>query len=483
MSKKDSFLKHMLIIGGGAIINFVVGLITLPLITRLVDPEQYGQMSMFTTYSSIASLVLTFGLDQALVRFFYQSDDDEYKRRLLTRCWLYPFAFMLLLSIPCAAFFSLFNKSLGEESLIIVILFLLDVYILFLNRYAMLILRLEKKSKMYSAATIAHKVLYVLIIISWVPFEELHHFRIMATASVCSYGITTLIAILSCRKKWIPSFTKFDSEQKYSNLIKYGLPLMVSSGVYLFFQAIDRISLQFFVSYTEVGIYSSAMSLMSIITIVRTAFTTVWMPSTIEKYEQNPEDKTFYQNANRYMTVLMFFIGFSLILCKDIIVLFLGEKYRASSVLLPFLLFQPIMYTVSETTVIGVYFKKKSYAHVIIAGISCAVNLTGNLILIPIIGPKGAAISTGVSYIVFFTLRTLFSNRYYYVDYKLWKFYSVTALLIIFALYNTFWEFSIYTVGIYIISIAVILILYKQTVLDMLKTGLSFIKRKRIKEK
>ncbi len=481
MPKKDSLLKHMLVVGGGAMLNLLVGLITLPLITRLVDPEQYGQMSMFTTYSSIASLVLTFGLDQALVRFYYRNEEKIYKRRLLTRCWFYPFIFTLALSIPCAAVFLFLNRTSGSEIFIITVLFLLNVYVLLINRYAMLVLRLEKKSKMYSAATVAHKALYVLIIIAWVPFEKLHHFRIMAIASVVSYGITTLLAILNCRRSWLPYFSENESEEKYFNLVKYGFPLMISSGVYLFFQAIDRISLQFFSSYAEIGIYSSAASLMSIIAIVRTSFTTVWMPATVERYERDPEDKTFYQNGNRYITVLMFAIGFTLILCKDLIVLFLGEAYREASVLLPFLLFQPIMYTISETTVVGVYFKKKSYAHVIIASIACIVNLIGNFILIPIIGPKGAAISTGVSYIVFFTLRTWFSNRYYYVDYKLWKFYLTTALLIAFAFFNTFWKFSLYTVGLYIILVIIILILYRQTVCDMIKLGLEFIKKKRKK--
>lgn len=480
--KKDTILKQTLVIGSGAIMNFIIGLFTTPLITRLVEPVQYGQMSMFTTYSTIASMVLTFGLDQAVVRFFYQSEEIGYKRKLLTQCWLYPFFICVALSVPSAVIFALFNKSLGNDSIIITVLFLLGVYTLFINRYAMLILRLEKKSKQYSIATIAHKVLYVLIIVAWVPFESANHFRIMAIASIVSYAITTFIAVISCRKIWTPCLSNNVTGQKYIDLVKYGFPLMVSSGVYLFFQAIDRISLQFFFSYTVVGIYSSAMSLMSIIAVVRTAFTTVWMPATIEHYEKNPEDRTMYQNGNRFITVIMFAVGFTLILCKDLIVLFLGEKYREASVLLPFLLFQPIMYTVSETTVVGIYFKKKSQAHIVIAAIACVVNFIGNFILIPLIGPKGAAISTGLSYIVFFTLRTIFSNKYYYVDYKLGKFYAVTVLLILFALYNTFFKFGIIAVAMYIVAVTVVLTLYWHTVRDMIRLSINFIMKKKTKE-
>lgn len=69
--------------------------------------------------------------------------------------------------------------------------------------------------------------------------------------------------------------------------------------------------------------------------------------------------------------------------------------------MIPFLAFHPIMYTISEVTVGGLVFKKKSKIQVIVSVVPCVVNFIGNTILVPFYGGRGAAISTGISYILF----------------------------------------------------------------------------------
>ena len=152
-------------------------------------------------------------------------------------------------------------------------------------------------------------------------------------------------------------------------LMKYALPLTVTMGITYLFQALDRLSIQYFCDYSEVGIYASTMSLVNVFAIIQTTFNTLWSPMAIEHYSKDPEDRTFYQKGNQIITVIMFFLGVSLILCKDVFALLLGEKYRAATYILPFLIFHPIMYTISETTVTGINFMKKSNMTVIIAGI------------------------------------------------------------------------------------------------------------------
>lgn len=103
---------------------------------------------------------------------------------------------------------------------------------------------------------------------------------------------------------------------------------------------------------------------------------------------------------------------------------------------------------------------KKSGAHIIITLVSCITNIIGNIILVPKLGCQGAAISTGVSYIVFFTMRTLIANRYFYIDFKLGSFYFVTFLSVLYALYNSFNSFNIFTVVGYLVCIVFVMILY-----------------------
>lgn len=174
------------------------------------------------------------------------------------------------------------------------------------------------------------------------------------------------------------------------------------------------------------------------------------------------------------MTFAMFFIGISLILCKDLFVLLLGEDYRGSAAMIPFLCLSPIMLTISDTTVIGITFSKKSYLQIIVSAVACAVNIAGNTLLVPIIGGVGAAISTGLSYIVFFAMRTILSNRYFPMKWGMGKFSRITLLFLAYAWYNTFHSFGIVTVLGYVTLFAIIAFNYQ----DVIRDGFHLLKKR-----
>jgi len=149
--------------------------------------------------------------------------------------------------------------------------------------------------------------------------------------------------------------------------------------------------------------------------------------------------------------------------------LLLGKEYRLAAFMVPFLIFTPIMYTISETTVLGINFNKKQRSHTYIALISCITNVLGNLLLVPKYGGIGASISTGLSYIVFFAARTYISYRYFKVNYHLKEFYIMTFSFIIYSLYATFNKFGIVYVLLGILEVAILYILYGKHVKKFIK--------------
>jgi O-antigen/teichoic acid export membrane protein len=259
--------------------------------------------------------------------------------------------------------------------------------------------------------------------------------------------------------------------RKYSQpnlgvLIKYGMPFILTNGISTVFQGIDKFSLNYFCSYEEVGVYSSAMSLVNIFGIVQSSFNALWAPMATEHFEKNRDDKTFYQKGNAYITILMFLLGICLIFFKNILVILLGEKYREAASILPCLCFYPIMYTISETTVSGINFANKSYLHILVVLGACIINVIGNLLLVPILGGRGAAIATGASYIVFFVLRTYFANKCFPVNFKLKRFRILVCVTFVYALYNTFSEFNVIEVLMFFIVLFILYVLYRKEIAE-----------------
>ena len=472
MDNNKSFLKHFTIIGGGTVINMILGLISEPIITRLVDPEDNGRYGIFTMYASIAVMILCIGLDQALVRFYYDNDGDQHKRSLLSKCVTVP----ILLCIGVSAVIMVLSLTgIVKFKFDPLIMGILCVFTLFqlMFRFSLLLVRLEYKSKLYSLLNIIHKLVYLVAVFPLIFLFKNNNVLSLVTAATLSMFVCLFTSIAANKRLWkLRRSEANECSATLKELMTYGYPYILSMGLATLFSAIDKISLDIFRTDSEVGVYTSALTLINVFAIIQTTFNTLWQPMSVEHYSKDKQDKTFYQRGNQMITIVMFFIGITLILCKDIFIYILGPKYREAAYILPFLCFNPIMYTISETTVSGLVFMKKSKMQVVVSAGACITNIIGNIILVPWLGCKGAAISTGLSYIVFFTLRTVLSNRYFYVDFKLGRFYTLTAAVTLYCLYNTFFKFGIITVVGYICCLALLTVLY----LDNVKWGLNYLK-------
>lgn len=460
---KENFLKHFFVIGGGTIVSMIIGLITTPIITRLVVPADYGRLSIFTMYSSILLMILCIGLDQSLVRYYYKEDTITYKRYIIRQCATIP----MILGVICAVLLFVLQKNgifvIGER-IEEIVLFGIYLILQIVNRFSILIIRLEHKSKQYTMVNIINKILYVVLAIVMLKLVENNDALILFFATVVSYGIATVFSIFVEKKLWFYGGEKCRcKEVDFKTLVQYGYPFILSMGISTVFQYLDKIFINYYCGFEEVGIYTSATSLISLFALVQSTFNTLWTPMAIEHFEKNPDDKKFYQNGNAVITVVMFSIGICLVAFKDIFALILGPEYREAAYILPFLMFNPIMYTISETTVGGIVFFEKSKMHIVVAGISCICNFIGNMILVPQLGGRGAAISTGISYISFFLLRTLISNRYYYIDFRLRRFAILTATVIAYATLNTFYSNIGLTIVGFVVGILMLLLLYRDT--------------------
>ena len=436
MSNKNK-LNHIVELFGGTIISVIVGVLTTPIITRLVSPEVYGQLNLFNLYDGIIVMVFCLGLDQALIRFYYRNTSLEYRKNLVRSCVIFPSLMLGIVgfTLIILCMIKAINFKFGIYGIIALVICSLCQLI---RRFSFIILRLEYKTKWYSILHIMQKIIYVFCAILLLSIINGFDFEILTISTIFSVILVTIVSILSTKKLWCLSSNN-KVVVNFKELLKFGLPFVLSMGLTTLFQAIDQFSINYFCGFYENGIYSSAMSKIHIFSLVQTTFNALWVPMSTEHYQKHHNsNKEFFVDANNHISFIMFFIGICIILMKNIIVYLLGSEYRLAVYIIPCLVFNPIMHTLSETTAIGINFSKKSYLHIIVSLVVCIVNIWGNFILVPVYGGRGAAISTGVSYIVFFVLRTIFSVREFHVSYDYRKIVTMTLILLSYSLYCTF---------------------------------------------
>ena len=467
--KRNSLINKFLSFSIGSWISIIIGVLGTLLITRLFSPDQTGIVSMFEPFANITTIFIICGIDQSFMRFFYV-EKEENRKNFLFNCFKLP---MIINGIFIIIFF-LFRKyilnfffEIYSFKLFLILCFYISLLIF--NKFAFLVIRMQQKGTTYSILLVIQKVSYILSIILIALFIN-NDYKALIISTVISLLVSTIIAMICEHNYWnIFTLNKRKTNITQKEIFCYGIPLVFTFVINWLFEFVDKLTIGYFWNGSEIGIYDAAAKIVKILSVIQASFTTFWIPVAFEKYETNPDDTQFFEKVNLLITTAMFFGGILVILFRDIIVLLLGKSYRLAAFMVPFLIFTPIMYTISETTVLGINFNKKQRSHTYIALISCATNVLGNLLLVPKYGGVGASISTGLSYIVFFSARTYISYRYFKVNYHLKEFYIMTFSFIIYSLYATFNKFGIVYVLLGILEVAILYILYGKHVKKFIK--------------
>ncbi|MBQ2658412.1 MAG: lipopolysaccharide biosynthesis protein [Erysipelotrichaceae bacterium] len=449
----------------GALINTLLSFFTTPILTRIIDPASSGKLTIFNTRVGILTSLFYFGLNEALLRFFYSYEKEEDKRKLLKLCFLFPVVILLTVFFVSLIFF-INGFIITDYSMFFFILLFLCIFFTIWERMSNELLQNEMNSSTYSWASIVKKAVYCIGTIVLIPKYKNNQFFFLAVLTTVSVMASALIGTVATRKYW--RFNNIGYPENKTEIFRYSLPMYVYFAFYSLFDSADKLFIERFCTDYEIGIYGTAFSLVGVYSVLQTAFIAIWRPVQTKHYTENPNDITFIQKGNRYITILMFFLGINTIMFKDIICMLLGPSYRPGAMLIPFLIFNPIMNTMIWTVTSGIEISKKSYLNVLIIVISLAVLSVGSLYLIPSLGTKGSAISVAASLIVQYYLTLFFSNRNRYVDYGTIKMTLVLILMLLFAYYSTFFSLGYLTVILYVLCLSVFTTLYFNDIKDML---------------
>lgn len=415
----------------GQVIVFFLGIITTPIITRLYLPAEMGKYSYFESFSSLMYTILILGLDQSFICYFY-TEKEEAQIKLFYKVVIPPILLAIIIGCLFFPFRNVFSFYLvGEGNGIYFIFFLLQVISSILLRFVTSLTRMQQNTLLFSVLLSGQKIVYLMLAILFSLYDTNTYFNLIK-AFLFSNIIVILIGNIFTIKKYSQNSQKVKTT--YKDLFVFGVPFVFSNALTWVFQSMDKIAIKGFCNYKEVGIYAGAVSIVNLITVFQTSFTTFWIPIAYEHYEKEPENTQFFIRVNEMVSYAMIALATGIVMCRDIIISFLGREYQTAVGVFPFLLLMPIMYTVSETTSLGINFKKKSVFHIYISLLVSVANIIGNLCLVPAMGAKGAAISTGCSYVLFWAFRSLFSYRVYKIKYNLKQFIKG---LVLFAGYCT----------------------------------------------
>lgn len=431
MHKKENFFSSLLKFAIGPLGGAMIGFITVPVTTWLVDPEQFGLTTMFTLFQTLLTSFIYLGLDQAYGREY---NNRKYtKSQLLFNSMLPSILISAITMIILACFMVPISIYLfGEVNYLLMNCLIIWLPFVVMERFLLLDIRMQEKGLQYSMYNILTKIFVMFLTIGLLlGYERTYTSIVLGT--VLSQIISCTILIFMSRKQFCFKNNQIDFAL-IKQMLKFGLPILPSIIIVWVLNSSDRLALNYYSTIDEIGIYFAAMKLVTALNMIQSIFASFWVPMAYRWHEEGVEKEQF-EKVSYGLGVFMGALFIGVLLFKKIMVMILSPEYSEAQYILPFLLFSPIMYTMSETTTLGIAFSRKTHFNIWVSLIAAIVNLAVNFTLVPLIGGVGAAMGTGIAYIAFFWARTLISRCYWY-KFDL-KFYCLnTIILLVVALVN-----------------------------------------------
>lgn len=458
MSVKKFFVHYSHFLTGSALVQ-MLGLVSFPIITRVLSVEQYGILGLVTTTMFVMLCFAKAGLSDGIIRFYKQCSESpekltEFSSTVVVRGLILSFSVAILFVLVFPSVSGLINVAPEYNKYFMI----MGGYLLIrpLNIIVLNILRVAEKTVMYNAVNLGAKVLSIalsLILLIFVIGDFYGYFVGLVIAEV-----VVLLFLFSWFTKKHKVRLKAVSGPLAMNLMKFGAPLLISELSYLLLTYVDRYMLMAYMGEGALGIYSVGANLASYVNdLIMFSLSYAVLPIYIGIYEKEGREKTeaFLSKCLNYLliAVMAVFAGYAATI-EDLLSILASEKYLAAASFSPIILLGSFFLGMNSVLRAGLYLKKDTVSILAIMISSLVLNVVLNLFMIPAYGVTGAAISQLISctFAVLLTITLSFRHIFIRVELKSALYYAALSAFMYLAI---FWITTPFTVLTLLVKMAI----------------------------
>lgn len=400
------------------IVPGVVGFISIPIITRLFSPGDYGDYVLVVATVSIFSALVGW-ISMSIIRFYpvYERDGKlgEFYGNVIVSAIIsvaiIGFIGSIILLLLKPYFSSCFYNLMWVGMLVFILTSFFGVFQYFL--------RAKRQVGWYSGFSIWNnltKLGFGLLLVL------IFHFGVegLLWGAVLSIAFALPFLFKKATEKVHVNY-KALSGTIISKMAKYSFPLVIGNLAAWILSLSDRYLLEFFRNSQEVGIYSASYNVAEYsIMLIVSLFMFASGPISIQIWEKDGEEKSksFVSKVTRYYLIVCIpaVVGLS-VLAKPIMSILTGKEYFIGYQIIPFIALGTFLFGLQQRFQAGfVYYKKTGFItfSIVTSGL---LNLVLNFFFIPKYGYMAAALTTLVSYAFLMVLMIIVSRRFF-----IWEF-------------------------------------------------------------
>ena len=274
-----AFFKDFMIYGLASVISKIAAVLLMPVYTSILTREEYGAMAMMVSMKGIIDIVSNLNIHSGIARDYYEKDINR-KVLISTGFWS-----ILILSVTIMSVM-LLTRNFWKETVLGLqgyetsfILLLMTIPAGSLVSYFSILTRFKKKPVLFSIGMIINLVIQLSIAIYTI---------VVLRIGISGFFLATLVADIfsiiyfSLLNKEYISFS-FNKTYLKRALI-FSVPLLPAILAGWVDTSLGQIIVGKYVSLTDLGVYSVALQLASVFTLISTALNNVWSPFLYENY-------------------------------------------------------------------------------------------------------------------------------------------------------------------------------------------------------
>lgn len=445
---KDTFIFALGNLGSKLILFLLV-----PVYTNYLTTEEYGTAEFIFTISQLIVPILSVSIWEGIIRYGLKKEED-YRDVLKTGLIVYLICSCVIMGITPVWKFYKPVSSWG-----IYVSFYSIGYIG--NQIGLNYLRVKNKTKLFAIVSV-----FQTLILAIANIILLGKIKI----GISGYLLANILSLFAANLLIYLAgdlFSDLKEGHINSNLLKkmliYSAPLVVNNISWWIIHSSDKIMIEAMLTGVELGLYTVATKMPSLINVFISIFTQAWGVSSIKEIE-NSNDATYYSIVFEVYGFLAFAasIGLSTII-KPFMNIYVGQSFTTAWCYVPLLLVAASFSAISSFfgSMLGaIQISKYTMYSTLVGGF---FNVLLNYIFIQICGVWGAIIGTVIAYVVIAAMRMIYTLKYIYIKIA-WKNIIGSASIAVIQAILVSANFHIYSVSIVSIMLFVIInqnILYK----------------------
>jgi O-antigen/teichoic acid export membrane protein len=392
---------HYLRYLGANVMVTAAGFVSFPVMTRLLDNEQFGILGYYEALMLVVAGLLKLGTQHAILRFYPHGGDSDTLRRFRSDHVLMPFALSMLLWLACAAVVGILVHRFPPTEQPIVWLVLISVPLIIWCSFVEAVMYALERSDISLWLKSAWRWSELALVLVTIAFIE------RSALGVFSAKLAVIVVVAAWLTwwflRWLRGRVVMPRRLPLMTGLAFGVPMMFNEMIGLLFGFADRILLRMLTGdFVEVGIYTIGYGLaMAVSALLGQTLDQAFTPTAVRLFETRGAAAVVVLKRDLLdLWIVAVSVASALLLSvgQDLLLVLAGPTKAASAPVFVVVALTLTWYSLFSVGQYGLLLQRRAMQFMMISLYATVLNLILNVPLILSFGVMGAAWATVLSY-------------------------------------------------------------------------------------